>query len=149
MNDNQRFMNWYLPFTSLLIGLVLVRSAILHLENSYAFLASIYAYDIVGPRLGVALAAIIPQVQLNLGLILIFFPRLRYFGLNVAQVVFTLFSVIQVVTLMRGLNIDCGCFGSSVGNPIGWKSIGLAVTLSLTSTFLILRVRSISRRLDT
>ena len=133
MESNAATSKWYYRAAALWIGAVLVRSSVSHLENSYAFLASIYAYDLVGSRVGVVLAMLIPSIQLTLGLMLILFPKLRRFSLNWCVVLFGSFTVVQLITLARGLNIDCGCFGSSLQNPIGWGSIMFAAALCATS----------------
>lgn len=125
----------------MIVGAILIRSAVGHLENSYAFLASIYAYDLVSSGTGLILAASLPATQLTLGLMLLSFRNMRYFALTVSAVLFLLFSVVQGITLVRGLNIGCGCFGSSMPNPIGWQSLSFVVGLCFVSALAAIGLR--------
>lgn len=113
---------------AVICGLILVRSAKFHLGNPFGFLATVYSYEILPQWGGVAVAAILPAVQLVLGLLLVLFPQPRKFCLKVAGTLFLGLAAVQIITLYRGLNISCGCFGPSVEeNPIGAASIGLAI----------------------
>ena len=128
-----------LRLIAIVVGAILIRSSVRHLENSYAFLASIYAYDLVSRETGVILAVVIPVTQLVLGLMLMFFPTMRGFAYTCCVCMFCIFTVVQILTLARGLNIDCGCFGSEMRNPIGWRSIGLSFGMSLICTIAAVR----------
>ena len=130
---NLEAVAWPWKVAAMGIGAILIRSAVVHLENSYAFLASVYAYDLVGRKMGVGLAIVLPAVQLAIGAMLIFSPDSRWFSLRLSAVLFGTFTVVQIATLSRGLNIDCGCFGSSLPNPIGWTSISFVAALCLLS----------------
>jgi len=108
-------------------GLVLVRSAMFHLGNPFGFLATVYSYELLPRTMGVLVAACLPTAQLVLGLLLVLFPEHRKTCLKISGFLFLTLAVVQVVTLYRGLNISCGCFGPSIEeNPIGANSIGLA-----------------------
>ena len=108
-------------------GLVLVRSAMFHLGNPFGFLATVYSYDLLSQATGVVVAAVLPAAQLVLGLLLVLFAEYRKTSMKFAAWLFVGLAVVQLVTLYRGLNITCGCFGPSVEeNPIGPSSIGLA-----------------------
>ena len=113
-------------------GLILVRSAMFHMENPFGFLATVYSYDILPRSGGIAVAAILPPTQLVLGLLLVLFPQHRGISLRISGLLFLLLAVVQIVTISRGLNISCGCFGPSIDeNPIGAQSIGLAIGCGL------------------
>ena len=117
---------------SFLIGALLIRSAMFHLENNFAFLSTVYSYQLVGKTAGVLIAAILPPLQLAIGVCL-FSNRRRRAALLLASVVFAVFSIVQIVTLARGLNISCGCFGPTDDSPIGWASISLATVCAAVS----------------
>lgn len=113
-------------------GLVLVRSAQFHLGNPFGFLVTVYSYEILPKWGGVVVAAVLPPLQLVLGLLLVLFPRQRKCCLQLSVTLFLTFAVVQLMTLQRGLNISCGCFGPSIDeNPIGPESIGLATGCGL------------------
>ncbi|MEI7701899.1 MAG: MauE/DoxX family redox-associated membrane protein [Planctomycetia bacterium] len=132
---------WSVRLVAVTVGAILIRSAVRHLENSYAFLASIYSYDLVSRDIGVVMAVVLPATQLTLGLMLMFFQDMRRFALLFSAGLFGVFVTAQIVTLARGLNIDCGCFGSEMKNPIGWKSICLTAGLFIVSVVAGLQAR--------
>lgn len=118
-NPRREYMNdespkWFVRLMAVAVGVILIHSAVRHLENSYSFLAAIYSYDLVSRKVGVALASVLPAVQLTLGLMLLFFQDMRRFALFLSAGLFGAFTVAQISTLMRGLNIACGCFGSDL-----------------------------------
>ncbi len=49
---------------SWVFGIVMLLAAMAHLENPYYFLGSVYAYKLVDPGLGQAVAMILPLLQL-------------------------------------------------------------------------------------
>ncbi len=130
------------------LGAILLRSAILHIENSYTFLQSVYAYDLLPPLGGLTLAAILPYIQLVLALCFFCFRSHWNAAFTYSAVLFSLLSIVQVVTLARGLNISCGCFGDGQDDPIGISSISLAVACMGISIAGLILARPDSRSPD-
>jgi putative oxidoreductase len=120
------------------LGIVLVRSALYHIENNYAFLSSVYSFKIVTAGVGLAVAAFLPYLQLTLGVALVVAPRLWRSALWMTAVLFSVYATMQIVTLARGLNISCGCFGPSSDNPIGVMSLALAVGCAFAAILALL-----------
>ncbi|MBC7856670.1 MAG: DUF1559 domain-containing protein [Pirellulaceae bacterium] len=94
-----------------LIGALLCVSAWLRWSNSYQFLNSVFKYNVVGEDAGVVVAAILPFVQLAVGLALILAVAeegawIGSLGLSV------IFLIAHVVLIARGGVSDCGCFGA-------------------------------------
>ncbi len=93
------------------IGALLCVSAWLHWTNSYQFLSSVFKYNVVGENAGVAVAAILPFVQIAIGLALILAIAeegawVGSLGLSVV------FLIAHAVLITRGGVSDCGCFGA-------------------------------------
>lgn len=103
-----------------------------HLDNSFHFLSTVYSYKTVTPWIGVVIAATLPALQLTLGLALLFVPAMHRIAFGWCVLLFAGFVGVQSFTLWRGLDISCGCFGSSRG-PIGPFSIGIAAVALLLS----------------
>ena len=120
---------------AIMVAAVLLRSSVVHLGNNFAFLASVYSYDLVSPFWGLAIAGGLPCLQLALGIAILFCPRMRQDAIACAALLFLVFTVVQIITVSRGLNISCGCFGSSQDNPIGLKSIAIAVGCLIATAF--------------
>jgi hypothetical protein len=136
--------HWLLHLSALGLGAVLVRSSMFHIANSYAFLSAIYSYKLVTPLIAVISAAVLPYLQLTLGIILLFFPRRRCSAFAWSASLFLVYSAAQVFAYARGLNIACGCFSPSADDPIGIGSIGTAIgcaCVAVAGTVLTLRSR--------
>jgi putative oxidoreductase len=95
------------------LGALLVASGALKLGDPAAFAAEIANYHLL-PALSPLLAVTLPPVELVLGLALLAGPRpwLRAAALA-ATLVLTVFTVAVTSVVARGINVDCGCFGSA------------------------------------
>jgi hypothetical protein len=116
------------------VALPLLVSALRHWENPFAFLSTIYSYRIVGSETGRVLSLVLPVVQMVLATAILFFAELRSRAFLMSAGLFALFSVVQIYTVRRGLNISCGCFGNDNNNPIGAVSIAIAVSCMFAAT---------------
>lgn len=117
---------WLVRALAAALGALLIRSSIFHVENGYAFLSAIYSYRLLPFSIGLLLAALLPSLQMALGITFFFLPKAWHTAFTSAAMLFLLYASAQTITYMRGLNITCGCFGPSADNPIGFWSIGLA-----------------------
>ena len=104
---------------------MLLISAHAHLFNGYQLLHSILEYRLIPTSLAVIVAALLPYLQLTLGVALLFLPSFRLYALALCVPVFAIFVFVQLSAHYRGLDISCGCFGSD-STKIGWKSVGIA-----------------------
>jgi hypothetical protein len=121
-----RALRIYEHAASLVIAAVFIASGMLHLENPYYLLSSVYSYDITGPLLGQVVAMVLPVAQLVIGACLL--GRLCVSGALLASALLSsVFCAAQIAGLWRKLDIDCGCFGSAYTQPIGAASILLAL----------------------
>lgn len=124
---------------------ILVQSSFAHLANPYAFLDTVFSYRLVPEWAGPWVAAVVPFLQLVLAVCLVarWWPRTAYAG---AVLLFLTFAAVQAVTLARGLDISCGCFGSLGGSTISWRTLALAGSCALACALgLILCPRENSR----
>jgi hypothetical protein len=123
-----RMARVYGHLASVLLGGIFLASGVLHLENSYYFLYSVYSYEITGPLLGQFIAMVLPMVQLTIAACLL--GRVCIGGaLILSGALSCLFACVQVTGLWRNLQIDCGCFGPAYAQTIGTGSLVLASTL--------------------
>lgn len=103
-------------------GIVLLVSGIPHWANPYYFLGAIYAYDLVGPGIGQAIAVVLPVLQLIVAVCLISRTWLDAAHL-IALGMFGCFLTVQSLAYFRDLEISCGCFGPCHETPIGVGSL--------------------------
>jgi hypothetical protein len=120
------------------MSFLLVTTGIIHLKNPYQFLQAILGYDLVPHQAATFIAEFLPFFSIVCGISLIF----RF--LPVATEVFSsiligCFFVAQLSALLRGLNIDCGCFGSFIKTQISVLSVSIIGLLFCGSIFLFFK----------
>ena len=93
------------------LGCLLVWSSLPKIRFPYEFLSSVYEYELLGPKLGMLTAMILPWVELLLGLCLIAGVFVSGAMLTCAGIM-TMFVYVVASALNRGLTITCGCFGA-------------------------------------
>lgn len=144
---SKRLREAFLFVASMLFSFVFMYSANVHMSNPYSFLSHIYSYDVVSESLGVIVAAVLPSMQLVIGVAILFFPTLRSHCFLGATALLLIFTGFQLQAHFRGLNISCGCFSNSDDDPITWVTIGRTAILSaigIASCFVIWRGRESS-----
>jgi uncharacterized membrane protein YphA (DoxX/SURF4 family) len=104
------------------LGVVFVYAGILKIREPVAFAGSVAAYKILPYYLNYLVAATIPWVEAACGLLLIVGCRVKaaagiVAGMNV------LFIALLASTIVRGLDIDCGCFRQGGAKTPAWIAI--------------------------
>ena len=117
-------------FAELFVGVVLLFSAIEHVRNQPMFFLSILRYQLVSPAIAEVLSYILPALNATLGFLLVLkeFSSRCFF---LSTVAFASFSLAQATAFFRGLEIDCGCFGSFARNEISGFTIGRDLGLTI------------------
>ena len=98
------------------------------------FALSIDSYRLLPEWAVIAVARTLPWFELALGLLLMAGFGLRYVTAAASALLLVFFGMMLRAHL-KGLGIDCGCFG--IGEALGWRTLvrdGLLVTLSLALT---------------
>jgi uncharacterized membrane protein YphA (DoxX/SURF4 family) len=128
----------------LALGAVFVYAAYTKLRQSWLLFAlSIDSYQLL-PEWGVlALARVLPWLELAVGLLLLGGVWLRYVSIA-ATLLLALFFGVMVWSYARGAGIDCGCFG--VGEALSLKTLARDGALLLASVALIALSRAQQRR---
>lgn len=108
----------------LLLSATLCYSGLLHLSNPYEFLSSIldYRYLEFG-GVAVFIAAVLPALQIVIGIGIAFEPPYVCAILGAIGMLGVFFFA-QIGAWLRGLPIDCGCFGSR-SHQVGFASVAI------------------------
>jgi uncharacterized membrane protein YphA (DoxX/SURF4 family) len=115
------------------LGAIFVYAAWIKLRDPWQLFAmSIDAYRILPLREVELAARVIPWVELAVGLLLIAGLWLRISGPIVSLLLLTFF-VLMVRAYLKGMAIDCGCFGP--GEAISWKTLLRDGTLVAAALF--------------
>jgi len=109
-----------LAFRLVLGGLFVYAGAVKVLEP-LDFAQNVRNYQLVGQSLSFVAAIILPWLEILAGLALILGVWTRGAALAVTGLL-VFFIVLTAVTMVRGLDVDCGCFGS-LSRKSGWGVI--------------------------
>ena len=130
----------------LLLGAVFLYAAYTKLRQSWlVFAMAIDAYQLLPSWAVLLLARVIPWLELVLGVLLLSGFLLRYVATS-ASVLLSVFFAVMVRAYVKGLGIDCGCFG--VGEALGPATLardGALVGISIALAVLSFRTESIRR----
>jgi putative oxidoreductase len=111
-------MNKYILFIfRIFVGCVFIYASIHKILNPDAFADSIRNYLLVPPALTNLMAVSLPWVEIVCGIFLVagLFPRS---SAAVVSAMLAVFSSALIISLARGLDIDCGCFDSGRGGEV-------------------------------
>ena len=116
----------------LALGCIFIAGSIAKLRQPYDFLGSVYNYELVGPGLGVAVAMVLPWLELFVGICLV--GGIFVTGAFLASIVMcAMFSIALVSALWRGLEISCGCLDPTDPTVISYVTAVRAILLLLVS----------------
>ncbi|HDJ22712.1 MAG: hypothetical protein B5M54_00800 [Candidatus Aminicenantes bacterium 4484_214] len=128
---------WGELFARLIIGVVLIWSGILKIIDPLNFARDILNYRLFPESWALWIAVILPGLELLIGLLLIS-GILRTGASFLALSLFSLFIVLIMVTMIRGVNPDCGCFGA-FSHKVGASLLFQDLLLWLGALYLFLR----------
>lgn len=144
------FGNKYLLLISrILLAFVFIFAGIEKIADPAGFSDSIDNYRLL-PLFSVNIFAIIlPWIEFIAGLFLLFGIKVRENSF-IISVLLGIFIIAIFISLLRGLNIDCGCFGTVNGSKVGvYKIVEDLILLALgyllikfDSSFLTLESKS-------
>ena len=120
------------------LGCMFIYSSLPKIRQPYDFLSDIYSYELVGPKLGMFVAMVIPWAELLVGICLvggIFIGGALLMSIALGA----MFSFVLGWAIHMGLNISCGCFGSSSTDMIDYSTLirAIAITLLSATAYLI------------
>jgi putative oxidoreductase len=122
--------------TRLVIGGIFLCAGIVKISYPAAFAGSIAAYRVL-PWFGNYLAAaVLPWLEVICGVLLITGWRTRG-AAAVVTVLLLVFMTALASTIVRGLDIDCGCFHQNGAKTSAWSALGRDL-LMLVGTVIVL-----------
>ncbi|MBA3035303.1 MAG: hypothetical protein FP814_02300 [Desulfobacterium sp.] len=80
------------------------------LDNPPQFAVAVESYKLVSPSIVIWIVKILPWLEIALGIALLLGIMIRYTS-ALAGGFLALFIVVMLVTYLRGIGADCGCFG--------------------------------------
>jgi uncharacterized membrane protein YphA (DoxX/SURF4 family) len=110
---------YFLVFVRLVLGFVFIYSGIEKISDLNSFAIAVTNYKMLPGYLVNLFAIFLPWIELSAGLLLLF-------GIAVKENAFIINSFLIVfifaigISIARGLNIDCGCFGTQSSSKVGF-----------------------------
>lgn len=128
--------DWVFIFLRLSVGGLFIYAGILKVSAPLPFADSIVGFQVVPPLLVSVIALGLPPLEILLGAMLVSGWQARAASLGVL-ILSVLFFLILVQALVRGLQVDCGCFGSGPPSLLKtWMAAGRDVLFIAASACL-------------
>lgn len=132
-HDNR--INWILRF---IVGGAFVFAGALKVADPAKFALDVGHYRLLPHELINLVAILLPWVEIVAGLFVLSGIWLREAALVITSLT-VMFAVAIVSALARGLNIECGCFGTIGGRHVGLANLAIDATLFFLAALLFLR----------
>lgn len=124
----------------LLTGGAFIYAAVLKIADPMGFAQDVLNYRVVGPTLAFPVAVFLPWVELFAGLSLIS-GVVEKGGALVASILYAGFIGLVLSVIVRGLDVDCGCFGS-LSSKADWRLVAQDAVLLAMSLAILFRADS-------
>ena len=126
--------DWFHLILRLVIGGIFIYAAVPKILSPQEFYLDILGYDIVEGLPAKLAALLLPWIEL-LAAIGVIFGVWYMASLRIFQGLLAFFTILLIVTLIRGITADCGCFGSA-GGQVTWGHVFGDIVLLMITTFL-------------
>lgn len=127
---------YFLLLLRLLLGLIFIIAAKEKIIAPANFSSSIANYKLFPVEFINILAIIIPWIELISGSLLLLGIWTKE-NSAIMTLLLIVFTIAIIISLFRGLNIDCGCFGTAYGEQIGLLKISENLLLILSGFILV------------
>ena len=127
---------WVIRTVRFSVGAIFIYAGVLKIQQPLDFSDSIAAFQLLPDYLINLCALALPPFEIIIGILMAIGWKCRFaaFATLVCSVLFTL---ILGQALVRGLEVDCGCFGSEEPSVLRtWMSISRAILLMIVSAWL-------------
>ena len=125
----------------IIVGFVFIYAGILKISDPAGFSDAINNYDLLPLSFVNFFAITLPWIELVAGLFLLFGISVKESSF-IISVMLVVFILAIIISLGRGLNIDCGCFGTNSGTKVGIIKLVENIIL-LTFSFLVTKFNSV------
>jgi uncharacterized membrane protein YphA (DoxX/SURF4 family) len=139
---NKLLRNKYLLFLfRVIVGFVFIYAGILKISDPEGFSDAINNYDLLPLSFVNFFAITLPWIEVVAGLFLLFGVSVKENSF-IISVLLIVFILAIVISLGRGLDIECGCFGTSSGTKVGMIKLVENIIL-FTFSFVLTKFNSV------
>jgi putative oxidoreductase len=126
---------FFLLAIRLVLGFLFVFASIEKIAQPEEFAKAITNYHLLPIVTVNVFAIVLPWVELFAGLLLLFGLLVRGSSL-LLTLLLCVFALAISISIARGLDISCGCFGTTVARKVGWSALGEDVLMLAGSLLL-------------
>ena len=118
-----------------MIGILFIYSGVIKVSYPGEFAFAVQNYQLIPDAWTNLVAIVLPWMEIYSGLFLLIgiYPRASALVISLLMLVFILALILAII---RGLDINCGCYGKET--PVDWQKIGEDILILLLSTHLII-----------
>jgi len=135
--------NWINWLLRIVVGGAFVLAGALKIADPAQFALDVTNYRLLPSALINLVAIILPWIEMVTGLFVLAGVWLRASALILASLT-VMFLFVILSALARGLNIECGCFGTIGGRHVGLVNLTIDITLLIFAALLFVRSRDCS-----
>lgn len=113
---------YFLLLSRVILGFIFLYAGMEKIGDAEGFARTVNNYKLLPFFTINVFAIVLPWIELVCGLLLILGIKSKENAL-ILTLLLSLFVAVIAVSLLRGLNIDCGCFGTASGTKIGAEKL--------------------------
>ena len=125
---------YFLFIVRVILGLIFISAGVEKISDPEAFAISISNYRLLPVAALNFFAITLPWIELVTGVLILFGIAVKE-NSSIIFLMLLVFTIAIVISLFRGLSIDCGCFGK--GSQIGLLKLGENILMLVVSLLLI------------
>jgi putative oxidoreductase len=129
--------------SSMIVAAVLLFTGLVHAAQPYFFIHTIASYRLLSADASGLLGLWLPYLQIVLA-VCIGIRCAEKVALCIAAGLFTTFALAQTTVYLRGMEIDCGCFGF-VAHAVSLSSVALPIALAVVCALVVVGDRGFGR----
>jgi uncharacterized membrane protein YphA (DoxX/SURF4 family) len=119
----------------LVLGFLFVFASIEKISQPEEFAKAIMNYHLLFVPIANIVAIVLPWIEFFAGLFLLLGILVRGSSLLITLLL-CVFALAISISIARGLDISCGCFGTTVARKVGWNALGEDVLMLAGSVLL-------------
>lgn len=135
-NSPRPFIPLFALICRLTLAIIFFYAGIEKIINPRDFAVAIYNYQLLPDCAVNALAVILPWLEIIVAICLVAGLYVRGATL-ISSALFLTFATALAISLVRGLDISCGCFGAASGS-INWLYLARDLSLFCMSVFVLI-----------
>lgn len=134
-----KIWNWMELAIRLAIGFLFIYASLDKVFHPEKFALVIYNYRVLPYELVNLVAILVPWLEIAIGVTLILGIWLETAAFLLSALTFG-FTILLISAIVRGLNIECGCFSlSETGSLVSWRRVMEDILILACGLFILIR----------